>query len=217
MIAGLFPEVRGFNFIWRRGQKLENYNIGLGRVFRDEEAMKLVKCKNQIHTKDIVEPFYKEYKNNSTMIQRQVIDYYFWLVRDFLHAVDRNTTMFGIEGRTPFLDKEVYEIASKLAPNTKIDKLTTKISLRKAAETVIPNESYKKKKLGFPVPLREWVRQDDLYNEIKKEFNTKTADKFFDIKRINKLLEDHKSGKKDCYKKVWAIYTFLVWYKEYFN
>ena len=75
----------------------------------------------------------------------------------------------------------------------------------------------KKKKLGFPVPLREWVREDKLYNEIKKEFNTKTADKFFDVKRINKLLEDHKSGKKDCYKKVWTIYTFLVWYKEYFN
>jgi asparagine synthase (glutamine-hydrolysing) len=217
IVAGLFPEVRGFNFIWRRGQKLENYNIGLGRVFRDEEAMKLVKCKNQIHTKDIVAPFYEEYKNNSTLIQRQVIDYYFWLVRDFLHAVDRNTTMFGIEGRTPFLDKEVYEIASKLAPNTKIDKLTTKISLRKAAETVIPNESYKKKKLGFPVPLREWVREEELYNEIKEKFNSKTAEKYFDIKRINKLLEDHKSGKKDCYKKVWTIYTFIVWYNEYFK
>ena len=193
----------------------------MGNIFKlgskYTEAMKLVKYKKQIHTKDIVAPFYKEYKNNSTMIQRQVIDYYFWLVRDFLHAVDRNTTMFGIEGRTPFLDKEVYKIASKLAPNTKVDKLTTKISLRKAAETVIPNESYKKKKLGFPVPLREWVREDKLYNEIKKEFNTATADKFFDTIRINKLLEDHKSGKKDCYKKVWTIYTFLVWYKEYFN
>ena len=217
MIAGIFPEVRGFNFIWRRGQKLENYNIGLGRVFRDEEAMKLVKCKNQIHTKDIVAPFYKEYKNNSPMIQRQMIDYYFWLVRDFLHAVDRNTTMFGIEGRTPFLDKEVYEVAKKLAPNTKVDKTTTKISLRKAAETVIPNESYKKKKLGFPVPLREWVREDDLYNEIKEKFNSDIAKKFFDVKKINKLLEDHRTNKKDCYKKVWAIYTFIVWYNEYFK
>lgn len=217
MIAGIFPEVRGFNFIWRRGQKLENYNIGLGRVFRDEEAMKLVKPKNQIHTKDIVAPFYKEYKNNSTMIQRQMIDYYFWLVRDFLHAVDRNTTMFGIEGRTPFLDTKVYEVASKLATNTKIDKLTTKIALRKAAETVIPNESYKKKKLGFPVPLREWVREDDLYNDIKDKFNSKVADKYFDTKKINKLLEDHKNGKKDCYKKVWAIYTFIVWYNQYFE
>ena len=217
MVAGIFPEVRGFNFIWRRGQKLENYNIGLGRVFRDEEAMKLVKPKNQIHTKDIVAPFYKEYKNNSTMIQRQMIDYYFWLVRDFLHAVDRNTTMFGIEGRTPFLDTKVYEVASILATNTKIDKLTTKIALRKAAETVIPNESYKKKKLGFPVPLREWVREEELYNDIKDKFNSKVAEKYFDVKRINKLLEDHKSGKKDCYKKVWAVYTFIVWYNQYFE
>ena len=101
-VAGLFPEVRGFNFVYRRGRKLEDYNIGLGRVFRDEEAMKIVKCKNQIHTKDIVAPFYEDYKNNSNTVKRQAIDFYFWLVRDFLHAVDRNTMMFGLEARTPY-------------------------------------------------------------------------------------------------------------------
>ena len=217
MIAGIFPEVRGFNFIYRRGKHLKDYNIGLGRVFRDEEAMKIVKPKNQIHTKDIVKPFYEEYKNNSTMVQRQVIDFYFWLVRDFLHAVDRSGSMFGIEARTPFLDEKVYNIARKLPVSSKINKETTKIALRKAAEKVIPNESYKKKKLGFPVPLREWVREDELYNEIKEKFNSDIAEKFFDVKRINKLLEDHKSGKKDCYKKVWTIYTFIVWYNEYFE
>ena len=217
MIAGIFPEVRGFNFIYRRGKHLKDYNIGLGRVFRDEEAMKIVKPKNQIHTKDIVKPFYEEYKNNSTMVQRQVIDFYFWLVRDFLHAVDRSGSMFGIEARTPFLDEKVYNIARKLPVSSKVNKETTKIALRKAAEKVIPNESYKKKKLGFPVPLREWIREDELYNEIKEKFNSDIAAKFFDVKRINKLLEDHKSGKKDCYKKVWTIYTFIVWYNEYFK
>ena len=217
MIAGIFPEVRGFNFIYRRGKHLKDYNIGLGRVFRDEEAMKIVKPKNQMHTKDIVKPFYEEYKNNSTMVQRQVIDFYFWLVRDFLHAVDRSGSMFGIEARTPFLDEKVYNIARKLPVSSKINKETTKIALRKAAEKVIPNESYKKKKLGFPVPLREWIREDELYNEIKEKFNSDIAEKYFDIKRINKLLEDHKSGKKDCYKKVWTIYTFIVWYNEYFK
>ncbi|MGN0966662.1 MAG: asparagine synthase (glutamine-hydrolyzing) [Candidatus Coprovivens sp.] len=216
MIAGIFPEVRGFNFIYRRGKHLKDYNIGLGRVFRDEEAMKIVKPKNQIHTKDIVKPFYEEYKNNSTMVQRQVIDFYFWLVRDFLHAVDRSGSMFGIEARTPFLDEKVYNIARKLPVSSKVNKETTKIALRKAAEKVIPNESYKKKKLGFPVPLREWIREDELYNEIKEKFNSDIAEKFFDVKRINKLLENHKSGKKDCYKKVWTIYTFIVWYNEYF-
>lgn len=216
-IAGLFPEVRGFNFVYRRGMKLEDYNIGLGRVFRDEEAMKIVKPKNQIHTKDIVKPFYDQYKDNSNIVKRQVIDYYFWLVRDFLHAVDRNTMMFGLEARTPFLDLEVYEVARQMPVNAKINKVTTKPALREAAKKVIPNESYKKKKLGFPVPLREWIREDDLYNEIKKAFNSSTAKKYFDIKRINKLLEDHRNRKKDCYKKVWAIYTFIVWYDQFFR
>ena len=216
-LAGLIPEVRGFNFIYRRGRKLEDYNIGLGRIFRDEEAMKIVKCKNQIHTKDIVAPFYKDYKDNSNMVKRQAIDFYFWLVRDFLHAVDRNTMMFGLEARTPFLDKEVYEVARKLPVYAKINKETTKPALRKAAQKVIPNESYKKKKLGFPVPLREWIREDDLYTEIKSKFESDIAEKYFDQKRILKLLEAHKSGKKDCYKKVWTIYTFIVWYEQFFK
>ena len=86
-----------------------------------------------------------------------------------------------------------------------------------AAKNVIPNEAYKKKKLGFPVPLREWIREEDLYNDIKEKFNSDIALKFFDIKKINKLLEEHKSRKKDCYKKVWTIYSFLVWYEQFFS
>ena len=124
--------------------------------------------------------------------------------------------MFGLEARTPFLDKEVYEVARGLPDEAKIDSKTTKVALREAAKRVIPNEAYKKKKLGFPVPLREWIREDDLYEDIKEKFNSNVAKKFFDIKRINKLLEDHKSGKKDCYKKVWTIYSFLVWYNQFF-
>lgn len=216
-LASILPEARGFNFVYRRGKKLEDYNIGLGRIFRDEEAMKLVKCPNQIHTKDIVSPFYDTYKNNSNIVKRQAIDFYFWLVRDFLHAVDRNTMMFGLEARTPFLDKKVFDVASKLPTYAKINKQTTKPALREAAKKVIPNESYKKKKLGFPVPLREWIREDDLYNEIKVKFESETANKFFNQKKILKLLNNHKSGKKDCYKKVWTIYTFLVWYEQFFS
>lgn len=53
-IVSIFPDIRGFNFLYRRGQKLENYNIGLGRVFRDKEAQSIVKIPNQINTKDIV-------------------------------------------------------------------------------------------------------------------------------------------------------------------
>ncbi len=216
-IVSLFPDIRGFNFLYRRGQKLENYNIGLGRVFRDKEAKSIVKLPNQTNTKDIVKSVYDRYKDNSTLIQRQMIDYYYWLVNDFLHAVDRNTMMFGLEARTPFLDNKVYEVAKNLPTYAKINKETTKVALRKAAQRVIPNEAYKKKKLGFPVPLREWIKTDKLYNIIKEKFNGDSAQLFFDIKKINKLLDEHKTGKRDSYKKVWTIYTFLVWYDIYFN
>lgn len=216
-VAGLFPDAKGFNFLYRRGQKLENYNIGLGRVFWDKEANSIVKSKGQIKTKDIVKNVYKDYENNSTLVQRQVIDYYYWLVNDFLHAVDRNTMMFGLEARTPFLDKKVYEVARKLPSYAKINKTTTKVALRKAAQKVIPTEAYKKKKLGFPVPLKEWIKTDKLYKLIKEKFESDDAKKFFDTKKILKLLDNHKNGKKDNYKKIWTIYTFLVWYDIYFN
>lgn len=216
-VAGLFPDAKGFNFLYRRGQKLENYNIGLGRVFWDKEANSIVKLKGQIKTKDIVKNVYKDYENNSTLVQRQVIDYYYWLVNDFLHAVDRNTMMFGLEARTPFLDKKVYEVARKLPSYAKINKTTTKVALRKAAQKVIPTEAYKKKKLGFPVPLKEWIKTDKLYKLIKEKFESDDAKKFFDTKKILKLLDNHKNGKKDNYKKIWTIYTFLVWYDIYFN
>ena len=215
-VVGLLPEMRGLNFIYRRGQKLEDNNIGLGRVFSDKEAMSIVKPKGQIHTREITKPFYDEYKDNSNTVKRQVIDFYFWLVRDFLHTVDRNTMIFGLEARVPFLDREVFKVASKMKTEDKINKVTTKPTFRLAAKKVIPNESFNKKKLGFPVPLREWVKEDDVYDQIKVAFNGDIAKQYFEVDKINKLLKDHKSGKKDNYKKVWAVYTFIVWYGIYF-
>ena len=210
-------EIPGINFLYRKGQKLENYFIGVGKVFTDQEANKIVKLGNQVKTKDITRPYYEEYKDESDTVKRQVIDFYFWLVNDFLTAVDRNTMIFSLEARTPFLDKEVFKVASSIPFNMKVNKETTKVALRKAAKDVIPNSSYKKPKLGFPVPLREWVREDDLYNEIKEKFNSKIAEKYFDQKYIMKLLDKHKSGKVDCFKKVWNIYTFIIWYEQYFD
>ena len=212
-----FQEIKGINFLYRKGQKLENYFIGDGKVYTDQEANKIVKLKNQIKTKDITRPYYDEYKDSSNTVKRQVIDFYFWLINDYLTAVDRNTMMFSLEARTPFLDKEVFKVASTMDLDAKVNKETTKVALRKAAKDVIPNTNYKKPKLGFPVPLREWIREDELYNEIKEKFNSEIAEKFFDQKYIIKLLDKHRSGKVDCFKKVWTIYTFIIWYEQYFK
>ena len=214
--AGILPEMRGLNFIYRRGRKLKDYHIGLGRVFRDREALSLVRLKDQVVPTSLTAPYYEAHKKDSTMVQRQVIDFYFWLVNDFLFAVDRNTMMFSLEARTPYLDNAVFDVARRLTTDNKVNLQTTKIALRTAAKEVIPNDSYKKKKLGFPVPLREWMREEDLDQKIEEAFKSDEAAQFFHRKKILKLLAQLRSGKKDCYKKVWAIYIFLIWYQEFF-
>ena len=89
--------------------------------------------------------------------------------------------------------------------------------MREAAKQVIPNESYKKKKLGFPVPIRDWMKEQDFYDEIKKTFQNNTAKKYFNQEYIIQLLDKHKEGKKDNYRKVWNIYCFLKWHEVFFE
>ena len=122
----------------------------------------------------------------------------------------------SIEGRVPFIDKEVFEVASKLTEKDKVTKENTKVALRSAAQKEIPNESYKKKKLGFPVPLREWMREEDFYEEIKNTIEQDFVQEFFNQKYVLKLLELHKKHKRDTYKKVWTVYCFIKWYEIFF-
>ncbi len=215
-IADMLPEASGLNFVWRSGQKLEEHHIGLGRIFRDKDAVSLLKNKNQVSTRTITAPYYEEYKNCSSLQKRQAIDYYFWLINDFVFAVVKSAENFGVEARFPLLDKELCNIAMHLTDDMKLNGKTTKYAFRRAAEKAIPTDAHKKKKLGFPVPLKEWIKDDLFYNEIKEKFASDTAKQFFNQKKILKLLELHKSGKKDCYKKIWAIYSFLVWYENFF-
>lgn len=214
--CSLFPEKRGLNFLVRRGQKLEDNYIGVNKVFRENEARKIINYPGNLRNKDITKHIYDLHKDDSNIIKMQSIDINFWLMKDILHKADRMTMAFSLEGRVPFVDIEVFKVASSLPFNLKVSKENTKLALREAARKVIPNESYKKKKLGFPVPLRNWMREDDVYNKIKVVFESDYAKEFFKQDKIMKLLDDHKANKKDNYHKVWTIYTFLVWYRRFF-
>ncbi len=201
------------DFFARRGQKLKDYHIGLDRIFWDKDAVALVNCKNQKSTLEIASPFYKRYEKCSTFKQRQALDFYFWLINDFVHCVGRSADKFGLQSRFPLLDKEVIEVAIQVPDGLKLKDGMTKWAFRMAAKKVIPNDAHSRKKLGFPVPLKEWIKRDDYYQEIKAKFESDVAKEFFKQDMILKLLEDHVGGVANNYKKIWTIYTFIVWYK----
>ena len=215
-IASLFPEGYGFNFLVRRGEKLENSYIGVNRNFSEKMARKVLSKEYNLRGIDVTKEIYKQFAGYSNIHKMQAIDINYWLMKDILLKADRMTMASSLEGRVPFIDKEVFKVASGLSIDYKVTKENTKVALREAAKEVIPTEAYKKKKLGFPVPIREWMKTKEVSDKIRKMFNKEFTSKFFKVDVINELLDEHISGKKDNYRKIWTIYSFLTWYEIFF-
>lgn len=216
-LASLLPPKRGINFLVRNGQTLEEGYIGVTKVFTEKEAKKLINYTNNSRTnREITKQIYEENKDASNISKMQAIDINFWLSKDIFQKADKMTMANSIEGRVPFTDIEVFKLARTIPDKYKVTKENTKVALREAAKLDIPNESYKKKKLGFPVPLREWLKEENIYKDIQEKFNNDISRELFNNKFLNKLLDDHKNNKADNYKKIWTIYCFLVWYDEFF-
>ncbi len=216
-VASIFPEVKGINFLVRRGERLENSYIGVNRNFSNKMARKVLKKSYNLKATDITKDIYNEFKDCTNIEKMQAIDINFWLIKDILLKADRMTMASSIEGRVPFIDKEVFKVASHLPFNYKVTKENTKVALREAAKSVIPTDAYKKKKLGFPVPIREWIKEGNFKEEVKKTLNNSIANKYFNVKIINKLFDEHVNGKKDNYRKIWTIYSFIKWYEVFFE
>ena len=215
-ICKILPKNKYTRYLIRRGKSLEDSYVSINRNFYDDELDDILKEKDYLKNKDILKDTYNEYKNENELNKKLAIDIRYWLTDNILLIVDKMTMAFSIESRVPFTDIEVFKLASTLPKEYKIRNNQTKAALRDAAKKDIPNESYKKKKLGFPVPVREWIKDNDFYEEIKRDFSLDIADELFQKDKIMKLLEDHKNGTKDNYRRIWAIYSFLKWYEVFF-
>ena len=145
----------------------------------------------------------------------QYVDLYFWLVGDILLKTDKMSMAHSLESRVPFLDKEVFNVSRTIPTPLKANDEQTKITLREAAERAIPKDWAQKEKLGFPVPVVNWLRQDRYYDEIKEWFTGDIAARFFNTDELVKLLDEHRGG-ADRSRKIWIVYMFLMWYKIYF-
>ena len=216
-ICKILPKTRITRYLIRRGKTLEESYVSINRNFYDDELEDILKYKDYLKNEDLLKDVYEEYKDESELNKKLAIDIKYWLPDNILNIVDKMTMAFSLESRVPFTDIEVFKLARTLTPKYKVKDNVTKARLREAAKRDIPNESYKKKKLGFPVPIREWIKESDFYEDIKETFNMDIADELFNKENILKLLEDHKNGVRDNYRKIWAIYSFLKWYKVYFK
>ena len=197
-------------------ETLEERYIGNAYIFTEKEAGRLLKNSRRPDTMKVTAPIYERVKDKDPVTKMQYLDMHLWLVHDILMKGDKMGMANSLEVRVPFLDKEVMEVAQSLPLKYKIDAPRTKIALRAAADREIRSYTAEKKKLGFPIPIRVWLKEDQYYNRVRAMFETKEAEQFFDTAYLKKLLEEHRAGKFDNSRKIWTVYIFLLWYERFF-
>ena len=217
-VASHLPKKAGINFLIRRGKKLEDRFIGNAYMFTEEERKKLLKIKTDAPSPaEVVKPFYDRVKDKDPVTKMQFVDLNAWMVGDILLKADKMSMANSLEVRVPFLDKKIMELAERIPLKYRVNDENTKFAMRKAALRRMPEKWAGKKKLGFPVPTRVWLKEDKYYNIVKEKFTGEVAQKYFNTNMLVKLLDDHKNGKADNSRRVWTVYTFLVWYDQFFN
>ncbi len=217
-IARRLPEsVKGKRFAIRGAMLPYERFMRANYVFTRDERERFLK--NPGTPCDPVEwskPHFDKVAHLDEPTQLQYVDMQTWMLYDILQKADRMSMANSLELRVPFLDKKMLELAVTLPTKYRIDGNTTKVALRAAALRQLPERTAHKKKLGFPVPLNDWLRQEPYYERVKTAFSGEIADRFFNTDAILQLLEDHKQGKSHNMKKIWTIYTFILWYEQFF-
>ena len=218
-LASLLPRgVKGRSFLIRGSKKVEDRFIGNANVYDMKLRNKVLKNTRPGFTpQSLTKPFYDKVKGLKDTEKMQYIDLNFWLIGDILLKADKMSMAQSIESRVPFLDRKVFELARTLRLEDKVNDSNTKLAFRQVANRYLSEQQAKKKKLGFPVPIRVWLRDDKFYKIVKEAFTSEDAEQFFHTEELVKILDAHKAGKYDYAKHIWIVYMFLLWYGQYFH
>lgn len=213
-----FPNVRIRRFFVSNSKTVEESFIGQADIMDDKLADKIIseKYKSSISRYDVVKPFFEEVKNCDKLTKKMYLDFNLWLPYDILLKADKMTMAHSLELRVPFLDKEVWEVAKQLTQKERVIGRHTKRAFREAAFRHIPPEWANRKKAGFMVPFRVWIRQEKFAKQIRHVFNEDWSAEFFDTRLLNDMLDQHIEGKENNARVIYTVYSFLLWYEQYF-
>ena len=217
-IVSPLPSFHGKNFLTKGGSKIEDYYVGNAFIFDNKEANKILtdKYKSTLTYQEITKPYFDKVAGEDDLTKMQYLDMYFWLPNDILLKADKMSMANSLELRVPILDKEVFALAKTIPTKYKLSHNTTKYILRKAASKRIPEEWYKRRKKGFPVPIIKWFREEKYYSIVKQIFEEDFTKEFFDQKLLIKMLDEHYTSKKNHCRKLWTVFVYLIWYKTFF-
>lgn len=201
----------------RYGDNLKTFYVGNTNIMKEDEKKRILKhYDDTILPIDLAKEIYKENEGLDPLSKMSDVDIQIWLEGDIYLNVDKMSEAAGLEIRMPLTDRRIFDIASRMPSCYKVNEEQNKVAFRTAAAKVLPEDIAFRKKLGFIVPIRIWMADDRYNQDVRAKFRSKMAEQFFNIEEIQAIFDDYVGGNSDNWRKVWTIYTFLVWYEEYF-
>ena len=201
----------------RYGENLKNFYVGNTNIMKEDEKKKILKKYDpDVLPIEVAQSIYEEMEGLDPLTKMSNIDIQIWLEGDIYLNVDKMSEAAGLEVLMPLTDLRIFDIASRMPSKYKVTEEQNKVAFRTAAQKMLPEEIAFRKKLGFIVPIRIWMADDRYNQDVRAKFHSEMAEKFFNVEEINTIFDEYVGGNSDNWRKVWTIYTFLVWYEEYF-
>lgn len=208
------PEgMRGKSLLHRGSLTLEERYYGNARSFSDQQPRDVLPGfrPDWTHT-DVTASIYAESAGWDPVARMQHLDLFTWLRGDILVKADKMTMANSLELRVPFLDPEVFAVAARLPYQAKITRTTTKYALRRALEPIVPAHVLNRPKLGFPVPIRHWLRAGELLEWAYEMTGASQAGHLIDLAAVVRMLDEHREGSSDHSRRLWTVLIFMLWH-----
>lgn len=208
------PEgMRGKSLLHRGSLTLEERYYGNARSFSDDQLRSVLRDfdPDWTHT-DVTAAIYAESAGWDPVARMQHLDLFTWLRGDILVKADKMTMANSLELRVPFLDPDVFAVAARLPHDQKITRTTTKYALRRALEPIVPPHVLNRAKLGFPVPIRHWLRSGELMDWAYEMIGSSLAGDLIDLAAVRTMLDEHRTGPVDHSRRLWTVLIFLLWH-----
>lgn len=201
----------------RYGENLKTFYVGNTNIMKEDEKKRILKKYDpDVLPIELAAGIYEETEGLDPLTKMSDVDIQIWLEGDIYLNVDKMSTAAGLEIRMPLTDRRIFDIASRMPSRYKVNDEQNKVAFRTAAAKVLPEEIAFRKKLGFIVPIRIWMADDRYNQDVRRLFRSEIAERFFNVDEIQAIFDEYIGGNSDNWRKVWTIYTFLVWYEEYF-
>lgn len=204
---------RGKDMLRRGAINLEDRYYGNARIFREEQLAGLLNSYDPaVSFRDVTDEIYAKSADWDPIARMQHVDLFTWLRGDILVKADRMTMANSLELRVPFLDREVFEVARHIPASEKISREQSKIAMRRALDQIVPKHVLERRKLGFPVPIRVYLKDDYGYSWARQVIADASTDQWIEPQAVIDLLDEHRRGDADNSRRIWAVLVFMLWH-----